>query len=293
MSNKNKRVATLCFGVAMLLVPAVSQAQTAALQGGLDRLFSVAEERNATLQTMRSAIDVAHAGVDAAQKAKLPDVSAQLSVSYLGDAWLWNRHFGESTKAPMPHFGNNFLFKAQQVVYSGGALTAGVAMAQQNEQMQRLSADNERQRVQFLLTGLYLQLHSLLNQQKVYERNRTLAEEQIALMKQRYSKGVALHSDITRYELQLQQISLGLTAVIDRQSIVRKQLATALGVADGDTAALASAVSLLPEEAFDDKAISVGAEAEWQQLASQEHIGLQQSALGVDMSRTQEKLERS
>ena len=153
----------------------------------------------------------------------------------------------------MPHFGNNFLFKAQQVVYSGGALTAGVAMAQQNEQMQRLSADNERQRVQFLLTGLYLQLHSLLNQQKVYERNRTLAEEQIALMKQRYSKGVALHSDITRYELQLQQISLGLTAVIDRQSIVRKQLATALGVADGDTAALASAVSLLPEEAFDDK----------------------------------------
>lgn len=293
MSNKNKRVATLCFGVAMLLVPAVSQAQTAALQGGLDRLFSVAEERNATLQTMRSAIDVAHAGVDAAQKAKLPDVSAQLSVSYLGDAWLWNRHFGESTKAPMPHFGNNFLFKAQQVVYSGGALTAGVAMAQQNEQMQRLSADNERQRVQFLLTGLYLQLHSLLNQQKVYERNRTLAEEQIALMKQRYSKGVALHSDITRYELQLQQISLGLTAVIDRQSIVRKQLATALGVADGDTAALASAVSLLPEEAFDDKAISVGAEVEWQQLASQEHIGLQQSALGVDMSRTQEKLERS
>lgn len=102
MSNKNKRVATLCFGVAMLLVPAVSQAQTAALQGGLDRLFSVAEERNATLQTMRSAIDVAHAGVDAAQKAKLPDVSAQLSVSYLGDAWLWNRHFGESTKRQCP-----------------------------------------------------------------------------------------------------------------------------------------------------------------------------------------------
>ena len=77
------------------------------------------------------------------------------------------------------------------------------------------------------------------------------------------------------------------------QSIVRKQLATALGVADGDTAALASAVTMLPEEAFDDKSINVGAEAEWQQLASQEHIGLQQSALGVDISRTQEKLERS
>ena len=293
MSNTNKRVAALCLGVATMLVPAVMQAQTAALQGALNQLFSVAEQHNATLQSMQSAIDVAQAGVDAAQKAKLPDVEAQLSVSYLGDAWLWNRHFGESTKAPMPHFGNNFLFKAQQVIYSGGALSAGVTMARQNEQMQRLTADGERLRIQFLLTGLYLQLHSLHNQQLVYERNRTLAEEQIALMKQRYSKGVALHSDITRYELQLQQISLGLTAVTDRQNIVRKQLTTALGIVDGDTATISSTVNMLPEEAFDDKTINIGAEAEWQQLATQGHVGLQQSSLGVDMSRTQEKLERS
>ena len=293
MSNTNKRVAALCIGAAMMLVPAAVQAQTPALQGGLDRLFRVAEDHNATLQSMRSAIDVAQAGVDAAQKAKLPDVNAQLSVSYLGDAWLWNRHFGDCTKAPMPHFGNNFLLKAQQVVYSGGALTAGVQMARQNEQMQRLTADGERLRVQFLLTGLYLQLHSLRNQQRVYERNRALAEEQITLMKRRYDQGVALHSDITRYELQLQQISLGLTSVADRQSIVRKQLATALGLNETDTAAVASAVAELSEEAFDDKSLNVGAEAEWQQLAAQGHVALQKSALGVDMSRTAEKLERS
>ena len=289
MSNPNKRVATLCMCVAMLLAPAVVQAQTATLQGGLDQLFRVAEEHNASLQSMRSAIDVAQAEVDAAQKAKLPDVNAQLSVSYLGDAWLLNRHFGEAMKAPMPHFGNNFFFQAQQVVYAGGALTAGVQMARQNEQMQRLTAAGERLRVRFLLTGLYLHLHSLCNQQQVYERNRTLAEEQITLMKRRYSQGVALHSDITRYELQLQQIDLGLTSVIDRQRIVRKQLATALGVADADT----SAVVMLPESAFDDSTIKVGTEAEWQQLAAQEHVGLQQSALGISMSRTQEKLERS
>lgn len=289
MSNTNKRVATLCMGVAMLLAPAVVQAQTATLQGGLDQLFRVAEEHNASLQSMRSAIDVAQAEVDAAQKAKLPDVNAQLSVSYLGDAWLLNRHFGEVMKAPMPHFGNNFFFQAQQVVYAGGALTAGVQMARQNEQMQRLTAAGERLRVRFLLTGLYLQLHSLSNQQQVYERNRTLAEEQITLMKRRYSQGVSLHSDITRYELQLQQIDLGLTSVVDRQRIVRKQLVTALGVTDADT----SVVTLLPESAFDDSTIKVGAEAEWQQLAAQEHVGLQQSALGINMSRTQEKLERS
>ena len=289
MNNTNRSIAALCISAATLLMPALAQAQTAALRGGLDRLYGVAEEHNATLQSMRAAIDVAAAGVDAAQKSKLPDVKAQLSVSYLGDATLWNRHFGETTRAAMPHFGNNFSLQAQQAVYTGGALTAGVQMARQGEQMQRLTADGERLRVRFLLTGLYLQLHSLHNQQLVYERNRQLAEEQIRLMKQRYAKGVALHSDITRYELQLQQIDLGLTAVTDRQSIVRKQLATALDTAEGDT----TAVTMLPESAFSDDAISVGTEADWQQRALLGHVGLQQSALSVDMGRTQEKLERA
>ena len=289
MSNTDKHIATLCIGAAMVLMPAVVQAQTAALKGALGQLFRVAGQHNATMQSMRDAIDVAEAGVEVAQKAKLPDVNAQLSVSYLGDAWLFNRHFGESTKAQMPHFGNNFLLKAQQVVYSGGALTAGVQLARQNEQMQRLTADGERLRVQFLLTSLYLQLHSLHNQQQVYERNRTLAEEQIKLMRQRYKQGVALHSDITRYELQLQQIGLGITSVADRQRIVKHQLATALGVTGTDTLA----VQMLPESAFDESAIRVDAEPEWQQRAAQGHVSLQQSALGIDMSRMQEKLERS
>ena len=135
MNKTNRSIAALCISAATLLMPAMAQAQTAALRGGLDRLYGVAEEHNATLQSMRAAIDVAQAGVEAAQKAKLPDVGAQLSVSYLGDATLWNRHFGETTRAPMPHFSNNFILQAQQAVYTGGALTAGVQMARQGEQM--------------------------------------------------------------------------------------------------------------------------------------------------------------
>lgn len=289
MYKMNKRVAVLCLGAAMMLMPAAAQAQTDALRIGLEGLYRVADEHNATLQTMRSAVEEAKAGVTVAGKTRLPDVQAQLSVSYLGDAHLWNRHFGESTNAPMPHFGNNFFLQAQQAIYTGGAVTAGIQMARQNERMQRLTADAERLRVQFLLTGLYLQLHSLHNQQLVYERNRQLAEQQIALMRRRFEQGVALHSDITRYELQLQQIELGMTSVVDQQSIVRKQLATALGTAAADSAA----VAMLPESAFDDKAIQVGPEVEWQQLASTGHVGLRQGALGIDMSRTQEKLERS
>lgn len=286
MHNKMKSLAVLVLSAATASCPMIMRAQTARLQGGLNKLFGIAEAHNASLRTVRAAIDEAAEGVKAADRAKLPDVSAQLSVSYLGDARLWNRHFGESTAAPMPHFGNNFLLRAQQVVYSGGAVSAGAQLARQNAAMQDINAADERLRVQFLLTGLYLQLHSLRNQADVYAANRQLAQKQIALMEQRYAKGVSLHNDVTRYELQLQQIDLGITSVTDQADIVRRQLLTALGT---DSAA----IDTLPESAFDDAAIHAGTEAEWQQLAAEQNPGVRRLALGVKMSLTQEKMERS
>ncbi len=286
MHNKMKRLAVLLLGAALMPCPSTMRAQTAQLKGSLNNLFSIAEAHNASLRTVRAAIDEAEAGVKAAQKAQLPDVSAQLSVSYLGNARLWNRHFGEGVCAEMPHFGNNFLLQAKQVVYAGGALSAGIQLAKQNASMQKISAADEHRRVQFLLTGLFLQLHNLQNQANVYAANKQLAEQQIELMNQRYAKGVSLHNDITRYELYLQQVELGITSVTDQANIVRQQLLTALGT---DSASIAT----LPESAFSDDAISIGSEADWQLIAAEQHPGVQSLALGVKMSRTQEKLERS
>lgn len=286
MHNKMKSVAVLAWSVAMLSPVCEMRAQTVQLNQALHQLFSIADAHNANLRTVRAAIDEAQAGVEAAKKAQLPDVGAQLSVSYLGNARLWNRHFGESTNAPMPHFGNNFLLQVQQVVYSGGALTAGIQLAKQNEAMQKLNADDERRRVQFMLTGLYLQLHNLHNRSQVYAANEALAEQQIKLMRQRYDKGVSLHSDVTRYELQLQQIRLGATAVADQADIVLHQLRNALGT---DSAQ----VAMLDDEAFDDEAFAPDGEGTWQQTAAMQHPTLQRQTLGMQMSRTQEKMERS
>lgn len=286
MNHRMRLFAALAMGAALTWTAAPVSAQTAALKAGMDGLFSVAQTHNATLKSMKSALVEAQAGVETAKMDKLPNITGQVSVSYLGNARIWNRKFGESTKAEMPHFGNNFLLRAEQAVYTGGAVTGGIQLAQQTEQMAGLSVESERQRVNFLLVGLYLQLHSLRNQQAVYHTNSELAQAQIDVMKKRREQGVSLRNDVTRYELQLQQMLLGESTSVDNQSIVRKQLLTALGT---DSAAIA----LLDESAFDEAAILPGVEAEWQQLAAQKHIGLQKSALSVDMSRTKEKLERA
>ena len=64
--------------------------------------------------------------------------------------------------------------------------------------MSQLNALNQRQQVRFMLVGLYLQLHDLANQQRVYAQNETLAETQISLMQKRRRQGVSLKNDITR-----------------------------------------------------------------------------------------------
>jgi len=152
--------------------------------------------------------------------------------------------------------------------------------------MSSLATEEGRQQVRFALVGLYLQLHSLKNQETVYSTNAALARDLIGQMKKRREQGVALRNDVTRYELQLQQMLLGITAMQDRQSIVRKELLTALGT---DSAS----VIMLAEEAFSETALPQLAESEWQELAARESPVLQKTSLGIDMSRTKEKIERS
>lgn len=279
MMPRKRFISSLVWSLVGFSVPV--QAQTPQFKTALQELYTMADSHNATLRSLQSAVVEAEAGVQSAEAAKLPDVSGQVSFSYLGNDRLWNRHFGESTSAPMPHFGNNYLLRAQQVVYSGGALTAGVELAGQNARMAGLSVEEGTQQVRFLLAGLFLQLHNLRNGQIVYATNARLARQMMEQMQKRKAQGVSLRNDITRYELQLRQMELGQTTLSDRERIVLRRLATALGV---------DSVQL---PLLEDAAVCADAEAAWQQLALQRHTGLQKSALAVDMSRTREKLERA
>ncbi len=285
--KKMRLLAVLLGGSATLLCPPqTALAQTTELRTALQQLYQQAQSHNATLQSMQAAINQAESGIETARMDKLPTINAQVSFSYLGNARLWNRKFGESTSAPMPHYGNNFLLHAEQVLYAGGAIKSGIALAQQGAQMKKLAAQDEQQRIRFSLASLYFQLHALRNQQMVYATNLALARQQIELMKKRREQGVSLKNDITRYELQMQQMVLGETSVTDQQSILRKQLMTAIGTDSIQ-------VSLLNEAAFSDETLTAGVEQEWQQLAVQQHLGLQQAALAIDMSRNEERLARA
>ena len=96
----------------------------------IDEVFNLAEQNNSSLQSSKIAAEIAEAAISIAKANRLPDVSASLSFSYLGDGYLTDRDFSNGKNIDMPHFGNNFAFKASQAVYTGGALTAQIKLSE-------------------------------------------------------------------------------------------------------------------------------------------------------------------
>ena len=71
------------------------------------------------------------------------------SFSYIGNALITDRDFSNVQGLKSPHFGNNFAFQAQQVVYAGGAINAGIKLAELGKQQAEVGVKLTRQQIRF------------------------------------------------------------------------------------------------------------------------------------------------
>ncbi len=282
MSKKRRLIVPLC-------VALCSQglfAQTPSKQVlGINEIFRLADENSQSIRTYKTGKEAADEALKAAKSERLPDIGASLSFSYLGDGYLWDRDFTNGQNIPMPHFGNNFALEAQQVIYAGGAINSGIALAELGQKMSELDWQKNRQEIRFLLTGYYLDLYKLNNQMQVLQKNLDLTEQVIHNMEARRTQGTALRNDITRYELQKETLKLQLAKVQDACKIMNHQLVTTLHLPAG--------TEIIPDSTLLEEEVKALAENDWQQLATQSNVGLQQAHLAVKMNEQKAKLERS
>ncbi|MBO5155563.1 MAG: TolC family protein [Prevotella sp.] len=252
---------------------------------GIDELFRLADENSKSIRTFSTGLEAAGEAVKAANAQRLPEISATLSASYLGDGNLWNRHFGDGMSVHIPHFGNNFALEAQQVIYSGGAISGGIALAELGQKMAGLDVEKNRQEMRFMLVGHYLNLYQLSNQMEVLQKNLELTDRMIRHMEVRCKEGTVLKNDITRYELQRENLKLQMARTEDARRIINHQLVTTLSL-PADT-------EIAPDTTLLDTEVKALAESYWQELAKSSHVGLQQAELAVRMSGEKVRIERS
>lgn len=82
-----------------------------------------------------------------------------------------DRHFTNAQGFSSPHFGNSFALEAQQVVYAGGAVNAGIRVAELQRDMAANIEHSTLNIERFKALGQYLDLFKIQNRMKVYEQN--------------------------------------------------------------------------------------------------------------------------
>ena len=278
--SKTSRLIVLCSAV---LCSQYLCAQSRTM--GIEEMFRLADENSKSIQTYRTGKEVADENLKAAKAQRLPDISASLSGSYWGNGKLWDRDFSNATKIEMPHWGNNFALEAQLAVYAGGAISSGIELAELEKQLAEMDWQKNRQDIRFLLVGHYLNLYKLHNQIEVLHKNLELTDQLIANMQARLEEGTALENDITRYELQRETLRLQLAKVEDACKIANHQLVITLHLPEGTV--------VQPDTTLNDSRIQTLSEANWQELAAQNNLNLQQAETGIKVNRQRVKMERS
>lgn len=267
----------------------------------VSELFDLVEAGNRSLQSSRTGIEVAERAVESARSARLPDVSAALSVSYNGNILMTDRDFGNAVGFSSPHVGNSFTLQAQQTVYAGGAVDGGIRLAEVRRQQaeQGLALDRTQQR--FMALGMYLDLFKADNSIEVYNKNIQLTERLIEDIKEKQAQGMALKNDVTRYELQMENLRLGLRKMQDNRAVLNYQLCNALGIENMVIRPDTTIVGMVTGDEADNgnNVRSGGHEGtslqldDWQRLASSTSPIMHNSALEIEAAKAQLKIAKS
>ena len=300
---KNILLVSLLLAGGTLWAPAQSQATEGAATSlpvskkenmTISQLFQKVEDNSKSLRTSLSGVEAAHLGIESAKSKKLPDLDASLSVSYIGNALITDRDFSNVHGLKSPHFGNNFAFQAQQVVYAGGAINAGIKLAELGKQQAEVGVKLTRQQIRFIALGQYLDLYKIDNRIKVYEKNIELTRQLIDDIKEKQTHGMALKNDITRYELQMESLKLGLTALRNNRSILNHQLCNTLGMnQDSQMNQGNQEIQIIPDATIADKTYGKEGEAYWQTAGTLNSPLLEQSSNAIRIAEQKEKIAKS
>ncbi len=278
MNKKTISILTISFAMTLS-----ATAQTRNM--GVDEMFLLISQNNKSVKASKTSVAAAQEGIKAAKSQRLPDINAQLSASYIGNALMTDRDFTNVQNLTSPHFGNQFLLDAQQTVYAGGAINAGIRLAELGAQQAELGLALNEQNQRFIALSQYLDLEKIAHREKVLESNISLTQKLIDNIKEKHQQGVALKNDITRYELQMQTLKLNLTKLQNTRKILNHQLCNTLGIAQSEII-----------EPTDDAATTLcnkEDEDHWQSAAEAVNPQLQMAGVNEQMAEQQVKLAKS
>lgn len=250
----------------------------------VDELFGLVEQGSRALAVQKSGAESARLGVEEAKSERLPDIALSLSASYNGNVVMTDRNFTNAQTFESPHFGNSFALEARQTVYAGGAVNAGIRLAQLQHQQSENGVALTRSQQRFIALGQYLDLYRLANGIIVYDSNIALTAKLIDDIEAKFAQGMALKNDVTRYELQMESLKLAKRKLEDQKLIINYRLCQTLGL---------EGTEIVPDINLDNAGSEALTESDLQQQAARQSLQLKRSETDTRIADQQLKLAKS
>ncbi len=251
----------------------------------LEDIFATAETNSNQLRPSFATELEAQREISIAKTNLLPDINTTLSVSYIGNGFTTKRNYSDYQVAPIPHLGTGLSLTVSQPIYSGGAISNGIKLAEMKMTAARYVTDLSRDNLRIQLTGFYLDIYKYHNLREVVTNNIMAAQAILAEMRARYEQGTVLWNDITRYELLLSNLDLQLVKINNTLAILNTNLVTLSGMSEGSI--------IIPDTTILHRSLPVYGEDWWQQEATCNSPSLQLARTDVQICRQVERLVKA
>lgn len=220
---------TIAFLSISFFIPSNIQAQ-AIQELSLEQAINLALANHQQLKVSAEAIKISKQQTEIAKLQRLPNIAAAASAAYISDAVILDKDFSKVSTLPIPHFGNSYGVQASQLLYKGGLIKKSIELAGIREQLASLDLVKDQQAIKFLVISNYLDISKLLNQKKVYENNKILAQQRQDNITKYYNQGLVTRNELIRSELTLQQIDQAILVTTNSVDILNHNLGVALGL---------------------------------------------------------------
>jgi outer membrane protein TolC len=227
----------------------------------IEDLFNQVENANREVQLARKDVVISSMRQQAEKDSRLPDIGVSLEGNYLGNAFVLDRDFSNATRSKMTHWGNSLAISVYQPVYTGGALTAKLRLAEAQTSIAQNDVDLIEKQMKMLILQSYLELFKCNNLLNVYDENIRLTGELIDEMRARATQGLVLANDVTRYDLNLSNLKYDRLTVLNSIKNLNYSLVSYLRLNDCD--------SIVPTIDFDRINFSAAPLSDWMALSRQ------------------------
>lgn len=227
MTKIIKRTITLSL---ISLVTFFSFETSAQYKLSLEELFQKGIEHSIIVQSTYLKTEIANEKNSLAKNKRLPDVAIVGQFGYVGTSTILDKDLSFVKHPSAPDWRQSYQLSAVQPLYEGGRINNGIKKSELEQEIARLSLNQDKANLKLWLVSKYLDLYNLYKQRDIYAISIDEAKRRLQDIRKMREEGMITTNDVLRSEIELTNFDLFYQETTNNIALACQQLSIALGM---------------------------------------------------------------